>query len=271
MDKIFTPTVLSIAGSDTYGGAGIQVDVKTIHALGGYAFTAPTALTSQNSRGVKAVFETPSDILRKQIETILDDIEVYAVKIGMLSNVDIVLAVADMIDRYTLKNIVLDTVMVSSSGKRLLQNSAVEIMIRELFPRVDLITPNIPEVNALLHSNYKGDFEDIEDMADGLFNLGANAVLIKGGHSTNKEKAIDYFMENKNSIKEYATPRVSTTHTHGTGCILSSSIATHLASGYSLAKSIELSKKFMYESLVKSGSLQFHYRKKLQDRKESVL
>ncbi len=271
MGKTFTPTVLSIAGSDTYGGAGVQVDIKTIHALGGYAFTAPTALTSQNSRGVKAVFETPIDVLRQQIETILDDVEVNAVKIGMLSNADIVLAVAEMIDRYRLKNIVLDTVMVSSSGKRLLQKDAIETMIKELFPRVDLITPNIPEVNALLHSHYKGDFEEIKKMANGLFNVGANAVLIKGGHSTNKEKAIDYFMENKNHIKQYATPRVSTTHTHGTGCILSSSIATCLASGYSLDKSIELSKKFLYESLVKSDTLQFHYRKKLQDRKESIL
>lgn len=265
-----TPTVLTIAGSDTYGGAGIQVDAKTIHALGGYAFTVPTALTAQNSTGVKAMFPTPVDVFRQQLETILEDVEVDAVKIGMLANADIISVVAKSIDKYQLKNIVLDTVIVSSSGKNLLAMNAIETMVKELFPRVDLITPNIPEINTLLNVQYKGDFEEIKDMASGLFNLGANAVLIKGGHSSNKEKAIDYLIENRENIKEYATSRISTTHTHGTGCVLSSSIATHLALGHSLAKSLALSKQFMYESLVTSANLKFNYRKKEHNRKEPI-
>ncbi len=265
-----TPTILTIAGSDTYGGAGLQVDSKTIHALGGYAFTVPTALTAQNSTGVKAVFSPPVDVFRQQLETILDDVQVDAVKIGMLANADIISVVAKAIDKYQLKNIVLDTVMVSSSGKKLLETNAIETMVKELFPRVDLITPNIPEINTLLDTCYKGNFKEVKEIASGLFNLGANAILIKGGHSSDKEKSIDYLMENRHSIKEYSTSRVSTTHTHGTGCVLSSSIATHLAWDHSLAKSLELSKQFMYESLVRSANLKFNYRKKEHDRKEPI-
>jgi len=276
MSEIYTPTVLSIAGSDTYGGAGIQVDAKTIHTLGAYAFTSITALTAQNSTGVKTVSATSKEMFKEQLESILDDVQVDAVKVGMLANVEIVSAVVDAIDKYKLKNIVLDTVFVSSSGKSLLESSAIEMMVKELFPRVDVITPNIPEVNTLLATSYMGCEDEVNAMANALFGLGVNAVLIKGGHSPNKENAIDYLVEKSLikkplDLKAYSTPRLTTTHTHGTGCVLSSAIATHLALGHNLAKSVELSKAFLYKSLQASSSLRFMYIKEVKGRKEPIL
>ncbi len=270
MPDNYTPTVLSIAGSDNYAGAGIQIDSKTIHALGGYAFTSITALTAQNSTGVKMVLATPKEIFKAQLESILDDIHIDAVKIGMLANEEIVSIVVDAIERYKLKNIVLDTVLVSSSGKPLLEPSAVETMVKTLFPLVDIITPNIPEVNALLGTHYVGNENDIPMMASALFGLGANAVLIKGGHSTDEQNATEHLIEKSSKIKAYGTLRLTTTHTHGTGCVLSSAIATHLAQDYTLEQSIERSKIFLYQSLKESSSLRFKYYNKENERKEPI-
>jgi len=266
----YTPTVLSIAGSDSYGGAGIQVDAKTIHSLGAYAFTAITALTAQNSTGVKAVSSTSKEMFKQQLESILDDMHVDAVKIGMLANAEIISVFVGVIDKYKLKNIILDTVLVSSSGKPLLEPSAVKLMIKELFPRVDLITPNIPEVNTLLGTNHIGNEDEVNAMASALFGLGANAVLIKGGHSMDKENATDYLVQKPFNLQDYTTTRLTTTHTHGTGCVLSSAIATHLALGHNLAKSVELSKAFLYKSLQASSSFRFKYRKEEKGRKEPI-
>ncbi len=271
MQNNYTPTVLTIAGSDPYGGAGIQVDSKVIHALGGYAFTVTTALTAQNSIGVKDLLATPKESFKMQLESILDDIEVDAVKIGMLANAELVLVVAEVIDKYKLKNIVLDTVLLSSSGKSLLENSAIETMVKELFPRVDLITPNIPEVNTLLSSNYVGDEEDIPAMASTLFYLGAKAVLIKGGHSTDPENATDYLVQKPLNISTFSTARLKTTHTHGTGCVLSSAIATSLALGYSLEKSVERAKAFLYKKLHTASALNFRYVNEGSDKKKPLL
>lgn len=267
----YTPTVLSIAGSDSYGGAGIQIDAKTIHALGAYAFTSITALTAQNSTGVKSVLATPKEIFKAQLESILDDVQVDAIKIGMLANEEIISAVVNTIDKYKLKNIVLDTVLMSSSGKVLLDVSAIEMMVKELFPRVDLITPNIPEANTLLSTNYLGDEDDISAMASALFDLGANAVLIKGGHNRDKENATDYLVQKPLNVSTYSTLRLKTTHTHGTGCVLSSAIATYLALGYDLAKSVKLSKAFLYKSLQASSSLKLNYKEEINERKEPIL
>ena len=263
--KYYTPTVLTIAGSDSYAGAGVQIDSKTIHALGGYAFSAITALTAQNSTGVKGVVITPKEIFRQQLESILDDIEVDAVKIGMLGDEDIVSIVAETIDKYQLKNIVLDTVLVSSSGKNLLKPTAIELVIQKLFPRVDLITPNFLEVETLV-----GTQKSIEEMAKALFKLNANAVLIKGGHSM-EINATDYLVEIPFKVKSFSTPRIVTTHTHGTGCLLSSAIATHLARGENLAKSVELSKAFLYKSINESPYIKFNYYKKSKNIKEPIL
>lgn len=271
MSSSYTPTVLSIAGSDTYGGAGIQVDAKTIHTLGAYAFTTITALTAQNSTGVKVVSPTSKEMFKQQLESILDDLYVDAVKIGMLANEEIISVVVDIIDRYKLKNIVLDTVLVSSSGKTLLEVSAIEMMVKELFPRVDIITPNIPEINTLLDTNYVGNKDEVEAMASALFDLGANAVLIKGGHSADKENATDYLVQKPLHVSAYSTTRLKTTHTHGTGCVLSSAIATYLALGYSLSKSVELSKAFLYKGLHTSSSFKFNYIQEKSGRREPIL
>ena len=259
------PTVLTIAGSDNYGGAGIQIDSKVIHALGGYAFCAITALTAQNSTGVKAVWATPKEIFEQQLESILDDIKVDAVKIGMLANGEIIESIIEAIDRYKLKNIVLDTVLVSSSGKNLLEPTAINLMVKELFPRVDLITPNLLEISTII-----GEKANIEDMAKAFFELGAKNILIKGGHSLEKN-AIDYLCCKDLNIKSLSSPRVQTTHTHGTGCLLSSAIATYLAKGESLKNSVKLSKDFLYKNMKDSHFLKLRYKKTLSTRKEPIL
>ncbi len=266
-----TPTILTIAGSDPYGGAGVQVDSKVIHALGGYAFTVTTALTAQNSTGVKALSATSKAMFKAQLESILDDIYVDAIKIGMLANAEIIEVLVTAIQKYRLKNIVLDTVLVSSSGKALLESDAINIMVKELFPLVDLITPNIPEVNRILNTNYLGDEDDIPAMSSALLELGANAVLIKGGHSTDKENAVDYLVEKPLNISTYSTVRLKTSHTHGTGCVLSSAIATYLALGYSLDKSVEYAKAFLYKKLHTSLSIKFKYHEQNENRREPLV
>jgi len=267
----YTPTVLTIAGSDPYGGAGIQVDTKVIHALDGYAFSVITALTAQNSTGVKSIWATPTDIVKSQLETILDDIEVDAVKIGMLANAETVEVVVKYIQKYKLKNIVLDTVLVSSSGTQLLEKNAIELMVKELFPLVDMITPNIPEVNTLLGTDYVGDENEIECMAKGLFDLGAKAVLIKGGHSMDSSHATDYLAMSDIPIRSFSSLRIDTNHTHGTGCVLSSAIASSLAQGIGLEKSIQSAKAFLYRKLAMASNLEFNYIHKNATRREPLI
>jgi len=183
MFSSYTPTVLTIAGFDPYGGAGIQVDSKVIHALGGYAFSVSTATTAQNSCGVMGVEVVSSKIFKMQLDTLLSDIRVDAIKIGMLGSLKNIEILIETIDRYSLKNIVLDTVLVSSSGKILLEKEAISLMQNELFKRVDIITPNIPEINTFLNTNYIADTKEIDTIAKSFFLKDINALLIKGGHS----------------------------------------------------------------------------------------
>jgi len=263
-----TPTVLIIAGFDPYGGAGIQIDTKTIHALGGYALSAATAITAQNSRGVEAVGPVSPEMLRLQLETLLNDIKVDAVKIGMLANASLIEVVVDVIKKYELSNIVLDPVMVSSSGKPLLEEDAIVVMVQRLFPLCRLITPNLMETNRLLGSNYKGEMSESIVMGRGLFKLGADAVLLKGGHTSEKE-AVDCLVE-PSGVDCFSTPRVETTHTHGTGCLLSSAIATHLAQRITLKSSIKASKNFLYEKLQSASELNLHYKTDNVAKKEPI-
>jgi len=267
----YTPTVLTIAGSDPYGGAGIQVDAKTIHALDTYAFSVPTALTAQNSTGVKALFPVSAEALRAQLEALCEDVKIDAVKIGMLANAELVSVVAQVIRKYRLKNIVLDTVLVSSSGKALLEKEAIEVMIRELFPRVDLITPNIPEVNTLLNcDSYSGLEAEVEKVSASLFSLGARAVLLKGGHGPDPRETTDYLVCGTGKMTAFSSKRIVTTHTHGTGCVLSSSIASGLAKGSSLEESVGKAKVFLTHKLRESSSLHFHYRDENGTKKEPI-
>ncbi len=266
----FTPTVLTIAGYDPYGGAGIQIDAKTIHVLGAYAFSVTTALTAQSSQGVKAVQGCDPEIFRLQLETLLDDVKVDAVKIGMLANAGMISIVVDIIDKYGLTNIVLDTVLVSSSGKPLLEPDAIDLMVKELFPRVDLVTPNLPEINTFLSASYVGKEEEVSEIAEAFFDKGVKSVLIKGGHSSDKYKATDYLVT-KSEIITFSTARVQTTHTHGTGCFLSSAIATGLAKGETLDISVSLAKDFLHKRLTESSNIKFNYKDKKVTRKEPLL
>jgi len=265
---MYTPTVLTIAGFDPYGGAGIQIDTKAIHALGGYALSAATAVTAQNSQGVTAVEAVSADMLALQLRTLLDDMHVDAVKIGMLSNASLIEVVAEILKNYRLTNVVLDPVLVSSSGEALLDPEAVEMMIVKLFPLCRLVTPNLDETNTLLHSNFKGSAKDVPKMAEGLFAMGARNILLKGGHTV-EEEAVDCLVE-LSSITRFATPRIKTSHTHGTGCLLSSAIATFLAKGDGLAQSVKQAKHFLYEKLEKASDLKFHYVTEELRRKEPI-
>ena len=267
---IYTPTILTIAGSDNYGGAGLEIDRKSIHALGGYALSATTALTAQNSTGVKSTLATPTEYLSSQLEAILEDIEIDAVKIGMLANADIIEVVSKAIDKYSLKNIVLDTVLVSSSGRYLLEPSAVDTMISMLFPRVNLITPNIPELDHLLGIEYDSSNPNTEIVYKALESWGTDAILIKGGHSGDTNLATDYLLESNGTIESFSANRVDTTHTHGTGCLLSSAIATNLAIGYPLNKSISLAKIFLTNKLIDSSSLKLRYKEPKSGRREPI-
>ncbi len=270
MPANYTPTVLTIAGSDPYGGAGIQIDCKTIHALGGYAFSVTTALTAQNSRGVTAVESCSPEIFKAQLETLLEDIKPDAVKIGVLTNRKLIEIVIKMIKKHGLKNIVLDTVLVSSSGKKLLDEDAIEIVIKKLFPLVDIITPNIPEINIFLESDYVGNEDEVEEIITAFMKLGANSVLIKGGHSNNQKEASDYLILKDLKVHTFTTPRVKTTHTHGTGCLLSSAIATNLALGFNLIESIAKAKNFLYEKLQRSTTLNLNYKDEIHERREPI-
>jgi len=260
MESSYTPTILTIAGSDPYGGAGIQADIKTIHANGGYAFSVSTALTAQNSQGVQSVDIVDSSIVKNQIEAILNDIEIDALKIGMLGSREIVQVVIDTIKKYRLKNIVLDTVIVSSSGKRLLSNSALDIFISQLIPIVDIITPNLLEINTLTNNKFDGVEQEIEIMSQSLFGIGAKSALIKGGHFQNIDQSIDILIQPHKDNEIFSSPRIDTTHTHGTGCTLSSAIATNLAQGKDLSSSVKLAKDYLTKSLKFSNKLKFRYK-----------
>jgi hydroxymethylpyrimidine/phosphomethylpyrimidine kinase len=238
--------VLVIAGSDSSAGAGIQADLKTAMAFGCYAQTAITAVTVQNTRGVRDVYFVPPDIVAAQIEACLSDIGADAIKIGMLGSAKIVKAVAAVLAKRARKiPVVLDPVMVSSSGHALLPANAVAAM-KELFPLAALVTPNIPEAKALAH--LKGTKRnEAEAAARKLIAMGAGAALIKGGHAT--RATIDDVMVWKGGVEIYAFPRIKTKHTHGTGCTLSTAIACGLAQGLSLPLAVDKAREYVQRAI----------------------
>ncbi len=269
MDSKHTPTVLSIAGFDPYGGAGIIMDTKTIHALGGYAVTAVTAMTAQNSRGVTGVEAVSPEMLHLQLKTLLEDLRVDAVKIGMLAHEAILEVVVDILGRYPLPSVVLDPVLVSSSGAPLLEPSALHTMVEKLFPLCTLITPNLDETNTLLDATYTGRDDEVSPMVEGFHALGVSQLLLKGGH-TAEDLATDTLVTPA-GITRISTPRLSTHHTHGTGCLLSSAIATHLAHGMPLVESVRHAKAFLHRHLLSAETLQLAYRRPAHpDRREAI-
>lgn len=252
----FPPTheyvrVLVIAGSDSGGGAGIQGDLKTLSALGCFGMTAVTALTAQNTLGVTAIHGAPTDFLTAQIDAVAADIGAHAVKIGMLHSAELVQVVAHAIDRHGLIRVVLDPVMVSASGARLIQDDAVQALVTELFPRADLVTPNLDEA-ALLLGRPVDSAADMPAAAQALLQMGARAVLLKGGHLPGDEVQ-DYLIERGGEAHVMRSERVHTPNVHGSGCTLSSAMAAFLAQGLPLRLAAEAARSFVLDAL-KSGA-----------------
>jgi hydroxymethylpyrimidine/phosphomethylpyrimidine kinase len=232
--------VLTIAGSDSGGGAGIQADLKTFAALGCYGMSAITALTAQNTLGVRAIHGVPADFLKEQIAAVVEDIGVDAVKIGMLHAPEIVRAVAWAIDTYRLERVVLDPVMVATSGDALIENSTVAVLVEELFPRATVVTPNLDEA-ALLLGRPVREVDELEGACADLLAKGAKAVLLKGGH-LGGDMLTDVLAiagEPAAYWQRLSGPRIASRNVHGTGCTLSSAIAAHLALGYTLEEAVQ--------------------------------
>lgn len=242
------PRVLSIAGSDSGGGAGIQADLKTFAALGCYGMTAITALTAQNTQGVRSIHGVPPAMLRDQIDAVLEDIGADAVKIGMLHAPEIVLAVAGAIDHHALEKVVLDPVMVATSGAVLIDNPAIEVLVRELFPRAVLVTPNLDEA-ALLVGRPLKNAADMEAAAHELLARGAHAVLLKGGHLPG-DTVMDLLLTASGENHWMHAPRIRSANTHGTGCTLSSAIAAGLALGQPLREAVESARAYVRAALL---------------------
>ena len=243
------PVVLSIAGSDSSGGAGIQADLKTFSALGVYGATAITAITAQNTQGVHAQFTLSPRLVHDQIIAVVDDLQPSFVKIGMLSNVDIVEAVAEALSKYSIP-LILDPVMVSSTGHRLLSVDAQEVVKNRLLPMSLLVTPNIPEMEAL--TNISVDtYEHKVQAAKSLFEYGAKAILLKGGHEEGEQKSDILFTSSQSEIETtiFTSETIHTRNTHGTGCTLSSAIAAFMARGCSVVEAIDKAKRFVTEAI----------------------
>jgi hydroxymethylpyrimidine/phosphomethylpyrimidine kinase len=244
-----TPIAVTIAGSDSGGGAGIQADLKTFSALGVYGASVVTALTAQNTRGVQAIQDVPAEFVARQIESVFTDLAVGAVKIGMLSRPDTIAAVADGLERHAQGiPVVLDPVMVATSGDRLIAADAVAVLRERLLPRATLITPNLPEAAVLLGDEGPVDEARALDQARRLLALGARAVLVKGGHGTGPE-SVDHLVTGAGEERRLAAPRVATRNTHGTGCTLSAAIAAGLARGLPLAQAVAAAKDYLTAAL----------------------
>lgn len=246
------PRVLTIAGSDSGGGAGIQADIKAISAMGCFASSAITAVTVQNTVGVEGVHPIPLDILGGQIDAVLSDIGADAVKIGMLHSCEVVNLVADKLDRYGIANVVLDPVMVSTSGHRLIEESAIETLKARMLPLARVITPNLPEAEILCGEKISSE-EDFEGAARLLSMDRSVSVLLKAGHLSG-EMLVDYFYNAEDDeIIKLASRRVETQNTHGTGCTLSSALAAALAKGADLTSAVRSAKSYIEKAII-SGS-----------------
>jgi hydroxymethylpyrimidine/phosphomethylpyrimidine kinase len=238
-----TPIALTIAGSDSSGGAGIQADLKTFAALGVYGASVITALTAQNTQGVSGIHQVPAGFVTAQIDAVFSDLAVGAVKIGMVAHPPVIDAIVAGLKRWSPKHVVLDPVMVATSGDRLLAVEAVDALRTKLIPLASVITPNLPEAAALLDEGVAADEAAIEKQGRQLLALGCKAVLIKGGHGEGAE-SIDYLVYADRTIA-LAAPRIATKNTHGTGCSLSSAIAAGLAKGEDMESAVRNAKAWV--------------------------
>lgn len=238
-------TALTIAGSDSSGGAGIQADIKTMTMHGVYAMSAITAMTAQNTTGVRAIQESTPEFLRQQIDAVFEDIRPDAVKIGMVSSSELIRVIADRLRYYGAGNVVVDPVMVASAGSSLIRREAVQVLIRELLPLAVLVTPNIPEAQVLSGLTIR-DRDDMIAAAKLMGDAFHCAVLLKGGHSVNDANDLLYA---NGELIWFEGKRIDNPNTHGTGCTLSSAIASNLAKGFTLAESVQRAKKYISGAL----------------------
>ena len=238
-------TALSIAGSDSCGGAGIQADIKTMTMNGVYAMSAITALTAQNTTGVTAILEATPEFLRQQIDAVFEDIYPDAVKIGMVSSAELIQVIAERLQYYRAKNIVVDPVMVATSGSALMKTDAVDTLIKELLPIASLVTPNIPEAEIMSGISIQNK-EDMLLAVKQIGDLYGCAVLLKGGHSINDANDLLYA---DSEIRWFEGKRIDNPNTHGTGCTLSSAIAANLAKGFNISDSVQRAKDYISEAL----------------------
>ena len=234
---------LTIAGSDSGGGAGLQADLKTFAALGVYGMSAVTAITAQNTVGVQGVIELPADFVGLQIDSVVTDIGVDAVKTGMLANADIIAVVAEKAREYNFPNFVIDPVMVAKSGDPLLREDARQALIEQLIPLAKVLTPNLHEARVLTGMEIES-LEDMRRAARAIHELGAQNVVIKGGHLPSSDESVDVLYDGRDFI-EFAAPRIETENTHGTGCTFASAIAAELAKGKTVPEAVRAAKEFI--------------------------
>lgn len=248
------PVALTIAGSDSSGGAGIQADLKTFSSLGVYGASVITAITAQNTKGVRGIQAVSQEIVKGQIEAVFEDLRIDAVKIGMLHNKENVESVANAIDSYCPSRVILDPVMISTSGSKLMEDSAIESLISELFHRVTLITPNIDEAAFLSGMPIRNE-QEMETAAQKLLAMGCRSVLMKGGHLGRQEMADILFIEDETPLRLVA-PAVDTRNTHGTGCTLSAAIAAYMALGGKLSEAVQAAKRYITAALEAGADVQ---------------
>ncbi len=245
-----TPVALTIAGSDSSGGAGIQADLKTFAALGVYGASVITALTAQNTKGVTGIHLVPPEFVTAQIDAVFADLDVGAVKIGMVAQLATIEAIVEALTRFSPRHVVLDPVMVATSGDRLLSADAVDALRTQLIPRASIVTPNLPEAAALLDEPIASSEAAIESQGRRLMAMGCPVVLIKGGHGQGAE-SIDYLVD-RDGVTALAAPRIATKNTHGTGCSLSSAIAAELAKRADLQTAVRNAKAWVSAAIAQA-------------------
>jgi hydroxymethylpyrimidine/phosphomethylpyrimidine kinase len=251
VDTTRQPRAMTIAGSDSGGGAGIQADLKTFLALGVYGTSAITAITAQNTLGVRSVHEIPTSIIADQIDAIVEDIGVDAAKTGMLSSAEIIATVAERIRHWRIDRLVVDPVMVATSGDRLIREDAVQALVRELLPLALVLTPNLPEAAVLLGRPIETD-DEIRQGARDIVGIGARAVVIKGGHRAGDANDVLF---DGHAFHTFASERIDTLNTHGTGCTFAAAIAAGLAEGHDLVEAVGSAKRYVTEAIRRARPL----------------
>ena len=254
MSKLYKyPSVLTIAGSDPGGGAGIQADLKTFAALGCYGMSIITALTAQNTCGVRAIHTVPADFVKMQLETLLEDIQPNAIKIGMVHSVDHVNVITEVLQQYPDIRIIYDPVMISSSGHQLIEDDAISSIIEKLFPLSALITPNVDEASLLANIPIK-TVEDMRSAGSKILEMKPKALLLKGGH-LESEQLTSLLFDASGIVKTLHTDKVITKNTHGTGCTLSSAIASYVARGLPLSDAVAQAQDYVYDAILQAADV----------------